>query len=258
MICDAHVHIGYYLRIGCRQPYYYSPKRIEGILKRCGVSSYVVSSTCAQIKSISINEIVREAREIRRVAGSKAHIFFWLSGRLYDDDNNMQWLKSGMFDGIKLHNGETPWTTKRQADLRYILTKAQEMSLPVMIHSGEDEEHSPSRLAVFAREFLNVRFNFAHCRPMDEMAEIISSCPNVWTDTAYMPLSYFKRLCHYNWHDRLMFGTDIPVWQAHEDIGMQKRYSEFIATFKETGLESSSALAFSNFINPLDTIHDLA
>lgn len=247
-MCDAHVHVGYYLRLGCEEPFYYSPRRVVGVLRRCGVEDVIVSSTCSQIMEISIEDIVREAREIKRLAGERAHIFFWLSGHLYDQDLEMKWLESGMFEGIKLHEGETPWMRYRKKALRKILSAASERNLPVMFHAGEDAGCRPSKLAKFAREFPNVRFNCAHCRPMEEMAKVVADCPNVWTDTAYMAIDEFPKLCDYDWHGRLMFGTDLPVWQANERVGLTKRYREYLRAFREAGLEAEANAAFRNFV----------
>ena len=68
MICDAHVHVGYFSRKGEEEPFYYSPRRILGVLNRCGVNEFIVSSTCAQIDSITIDDIVNEAKEMKRIA----------------------------------------------------------------------------------------------------------------------------------------------------------------------------------------------
>lgn len=248
MICDAHVHIGYYPRKGYDRPFYYSPRRITGILDRCGVDEFAVSSTCAQMEEIGIADIVREAREMKRLAGDRAHVFFWLSGHLYDEDSAMKWIETGLFDGIKLHEGETPWVKCRKKVLRKILSGASERNLPVMFHAGEDVGCRPAKLAKVAQEFSGVRFNFAHCRPMDEMAKVIADCPNVWTDTAYMAIGEFPKLCDYDWHGRLMFGTDLPVWQANERVGLTKRYREYLRAFREAGLEAEANAAFRDFV----------
>ena len=247
MICDAHVHIGYYPRKGYDRPFYYSPRWIVGVLDRCGVGEFVVSSTCAQIDEICIADIVREAREMRRVAGRRAHVFFWLSGHLYDENSAMKWIETGLFEGFKLHEGETPWVKCRKKALRKILSAASERNLPVMFHAGEDVGCRPCKLAKVAREFPNVRFNFAHCRPMDEMAKVVADYPNVWTDTGYMAIDEFPKLCDYDWHGRLMFGTDLPVWQANERVGLTKRYREYVRAFRETGLEAAADAAFRKF-----------
>lgn len=248
MLCDAHVHVGYYSRKGREEPFYYSPRRVVGVLNRCGVDEFIVSSTCAQVEGIGIADIVREAREVKRLAGWRAHVFFWLSGRLYDDDHEMRWLELGPFEGFKFHEGETPWMQRRQKDLRSILSVAAERGLPVMFHAGPGVGCRPSELAKLACEFPSIRFNFAHCRPMGEMAKVIADCPNVWTDTAYMAFDEFPRLRDYDWHDRLMFGTDLPVWQAHENCGLTARYRECARAFRSTGLVAESDVAFRNFV----------
>ena len=250
MLCDAHVHMGYYSRKGWREPFYYSPRRVLGVLERCGVEEFVVSSTCSQIEELGFDALVREAREMRRLAGRRAHIFFWLSGHLYDDDKAMGWLETGFFDGIKLHEVETPWLNRRKKDLRKILSVATERNLPVMFHAGLNKGNRPSELAKVAQEFPSVRFNFAHCRPMDEMAKVLAECPNVWTDTAYMAFDEFPKLCDYDWHGRLMFGTDLPVWQSHEECSLSRRYREYVRMFSATGLVTAPCRAFHDYLKP--------
>ena len=248
MICDAHVHMGYFLRAGYAEPFYYSPRRIVGVLNRCGVDEFVVSSTCAQVPEIGIEDIVREAREMKRIAGRRAHIFFWLSLHLYEQDTEMKWFETGLFEGIKLHEGETPWMKERRDALGKVLSVAEAKGYPVMFHAGEDDGNRPLELAAVADEYPSVHFNFAHCRPMDEMAKVIADCSNVWTDTSYMPIDDFPKLRDYDWHGRLMFGTDVPVWQAREDISLTKRYREYVQTVAVTGIEVASESAFRRFV----------
>lgn len=251
MIADAHVHFGYFSRCGEPAPHYYSPRRIVGVLNRCGVGEFIVSSTCAQVKCIGIKDIVREAREMKRLAGSRAHVFFWLSGHLYDDDPEMKWIGTGLFDGIKLHERETPWVQKRRKDLEKILAVAEKHELPVMFHAGTTGWCHPSKLAKIANEHPRIRFDFAHCRPMNQMAKVVAECPNVWTDTAYITASEFQCLADYDWHGRLMFGTDLPVWQALEDISLTRRYMKYVNMLRSAELVDSANQSFFNFIQPL-------
>ena len=247
MFCDAHVHVGYYSRNGREEPFYYSPRRVVGVQNRCGVDEFIVSSTCAQVEGIGIADIVRETREVKRLAGRRAHVFFWLSGHLYDEDHEMHWLDLGLFEGFKFHEGETPWMQRRQKDLRRILSVAEERGLPVMFHAGPVAGCCPSELSKLACDFPSSHFNFAHCRPMDEMAKVIADNPNVWTDTAYMAFDEFPKLRDYDWHGRLMFGTDLPVWQAHENCGLTERCREYVRAFRATRLEEDAGKAFRKF-----------
>lgn len=248
MFYDAHIHVGYYSRLGEDEPFYYSPRRIVGTLNRCGIDEFIVSSTCAQVAGIGIRDIVREAREIKRIAGDRAHMFFWLSGHLYKEDPQMRWLDSGLFCGFKFHEEETPWFRERHRDLLSVLSVAKERNMPVMFHSGENDGSRPKELARIADKFPSLRFCFAHCRPMDEMAKVVENCSNVWTDTAYMSIEDFPRLLNYDWHGRLMFGTDLPVWQAYESVGLDRRYSEYIEAVRNAGLERDTCEAFIRFV----------
>lgn len=250
MLCDAHVHIGYYSRKGRREPFYYSPRRILGVLDRCGVDEFIVSSTCAQVAEIGVDAIFREAREMKRIAGGRAHLFFWLSGHLYDEDPEMSWLDMGLFEGVKLHEVETPWMERRRGNLNSVLAAAEKRNMPVMFHAGLNTGCRPFELAKIACAHPSVRFNFAHCRPLDEMARVVSDCPNVWTDTAYMAIGDFPKLRDYDWHGRLMFGSDLPVWLAGDETGLTSRYRAYAKALRESGLLDTAEEAFAGFLLP--------
>ena len=94
-----------------------------------------------------------------------------------------------------------------------------------------------------------VRFDFAHCLDMKEMSRVMSRCLNVWTDTAYLTLEQFPRLKDYDWHGRLMFGTDLPVWQAHEGCSLTKRYREYCEAFSRNYDGRLANRAFATFLN---------
>ena len=84
---------------------------------------------------------------------------------------------------------------------------------------------------------------------MGEMAtKVMADSPNVWTDTAYMALDEFPKLSDYDWYGRLMFGTDLPVWQAHEDCSLTRRYKAYAEAFRAAGLERSADAAFRGFV----------
>ena len=65
-------------------------------------------------------------------------------------------------------------------------------------------------------------------------------------DAAYMSLEDFSNLHDYDWHGRLMFGTDLPVWQAHEKIDLTMRYREYVRAFAAVGIENVSQV-FQNY-----------
>ena len=85
-------------------------------------------------------------------------------------------------------------------------------------------------------------FDFAHCRPMAEMAEVIATHENVFTDCSYMPPEHMSRLRDFDWRGRLMFGSDFPACHARQDLGFAKWYREALANWESTGYDSQSAV----------------
>lgn len=70
----------------------------------------------------------------------------------------------------------------------------------------------------------------------------------MWTDTAYMTLGDFQKLRDYDWHGRLMFGSDLPVWQAREMVGLTVRYRAYASALQSSGLLEPTTAAFAEFL----------
>ncbi len=240
MICDAHIHMGYYPRDGYAEPFYYSPRRIAGLMHRCGVDQFIVSSTCAQVEELSIADMIREAREMKRIAGNRAYVFCWISGRMLDEDPKLSFLDCGYYAGIKLHEAETAWNQERPDDLARILSEALSRRWPVQFHCGESEGMRPAELAKWAERFPTVNFDFAHCRPMAEMAEVIATHENVFTDCSYMPPEQMSRLGDFDWRGRLMFGSDFPAYHARDCGGFAERYRQHTMRWRRMGLNDET------------------
>ena len=241
MICDAHVHMGYYPRAGYAEPFYYSPRRIAGLMDRCGVDEFIVSSTCSQVEGIPIADMIREAREMKRLAGNRAHVFCWVSGRMVDEDPSLRFLDCGVYEGVKLHEAETAWDYERPDDLARILTEAQTRKWPVQFHCGESDGMRPAELAKWAERFPTINIDFAHCRPMTEMAEVIATHENVFTDCSYMSPELMSRLGDFDWRGRLMFGSDFPAYHARKCGGFAERYRQHLTRWCASGLDAEKA-----------------
>lgn len=73
---------------------------------------------------------------MERVAGPRAHQFFWLAGRLYDADPDLKVLDTGLYTSLKMYELVTPWMGRRQRDLARVLSITAERGLPVQFHCG--------------------------------------------------------------------------------------------------------------------------
>ena len=242
MICDAHVHVG---DIGdARSVREFKPAEIAAILKRHGVSEFIFSSMNAQ-RGLPFEAIRRDAIETKEAFGAGAHAFYWLAGRFYDADPAITTLDSGIWEGVKLHEKETPWVTTRPRDLDRILTIIEERNVQIQFHTGEDEGCYPHELLPFVKRHPRLRIDFAHCRPYRETIECLKECPNLFTDTAFMAPENYPELVAAGVEDRVMFGTDLPLQSGFYDGTIDELYRNDLEGAREYGF--SEAVMSANF-----------
>lgn len=84
-------------------------------------------------------------------------------------------------------------------------------------------------------------FDFAHCRPMAEMAEVIATHENVFTDCSYMPPELMSRLGDFDWRERLLFGSDFPAYHARWRGRFTERYCQQELHWRRVGLDGEKA-----------------
>jgi hypothetical protein len=246
LICDSHIHVGRYYRLTNpetfdRSDFYYEPRVIAETLKCCGVDEFIFSSISCQ-RHVSIADIEREACETQAAFGPGAHPFYWVTGPFYDDDPDFKILDNGLFEGVKIHELETPWVKERPKDLDRILSVLEERDVPVQFHAGEDAGCFPHELLPFAKRHPNLRIDFAHCRPYKEMIECLKECPNLFTDTAFMLPEHYSELVAAGVERQVLFGTDLPIqagfyaW-AEDDVGkaLEHFYRKELGAVQATG-----------------------
>jgi len=187
MIFDAHVHIGYYPRKGYDRPSYYSPRRICTVLKKCGVDEFIYSSTSMQTHGIDFGDVNREMLEVRRIFGTGAHPFLWVTKRYHFANPKISDIQYGFYEGVKLHGLDgSQWITENAGALENVLSIAENCNKPVMIHTGREEDARPSNYIPFILNHPNLRFNLAHGRPAEEVEECMGASDSVFADISYM------------------------------------------------------------------------
>ena len=177
---------------------------------------FIFSSISCQ-RHVTIAEVEREARETQAAFGPGAHPFYWVTGPFYDADPDFTILDKGLFEGVKIHELETPWVKEHPKDLDRILSILKERDVPVQFHSVEDPGCLPHELPPYARRHPKLRIDFAHCRPHKEMIECLKECPNLFTDTAFMPSEYYSELIAAGVESQVLLGTDLPIQGGFSD-----------------------------------------
>lgn len=227
MICDAHIHVGYFPRLGYQKPFYYSPRRMVGILNRCGVDEFIFSSTNA-IWDESGDGMHREAHEILRLAGKNAHPFFWCTLEYFQHDPHLSNVPD-FYQGLKIHGGESPWL-KYPPKIQALLAIAVKRGWAVQIHTDKDAERGGmADYERYCRMFPLLRFDFAHGSPYEQTIEILKRNHNLWVDTAFVPLPVLSRWLEVpEISTKILFGSDLPAPQRHEAISLTSYYRKII------------------------------
>jgi len=242
MICDAHVHVGYFPRKGYEEPFYYSPRRVLGILDRAGVGEFIFSSTNA-VWDFRGDAMHAEAREMLRLAGKRAHAFFWITDEYLKHDRNLERLPP-FYEGFKLHGGETPWL-KHPGLFSRILAMAEERKFRIQIHTGEadDKFYNPiSGYLPYCRKFPKIKFDLAHGKPFIAVPAAVNENDNVYVDCAYCAPEVVQGWLNAGAREeRILFGSDIPVQQRLFDVSLTACYRRTLRGF------SSSKILYQNF-----------
>ena len=240
-----------------RSDFYYEPKVVADVLKRCGVDEFIFSPMALQ-DVVPIGQVVREAHETQEVFGSGAHPFYWVTGPFYDADTEFKILDDGLFEGVKIHELETPWVKERPKDLERMLSVLEERDVPVQFHAGEASGCYPHELLPFAKRHPKLRINFAHCSPYCEMIECLKDCPNLFSDTSFVPPEYYPIMIDDGVESQMMFGTDFPIQGGYYDWpdpnvakSLESFYNKELASVSDGGY--SDAVMSGNFKRYLTT-----
>lgn len=243
---DAHVHMGYFPRLGKAEPFYYSPRRIFGALTRAGVDEFIVSSTNA-IWDSKGESMHKEAQEMKRLAGQRAHIFFWVSMKYLEHDPDLSRLPSGLYEGLKLHGGESAWLHHPKQLMR-LLSIARVRALPVQIHTGSNDNGVSNTIGeylAYCRHFPELSIDLAHGIPHEDVPHALAELPKVFVDTAFVTPETVKA-----WLDagvdeqRIMFGSDIPAPQRYTKISLSAYVRRESQKFTSQNILANNAKRF--------------
>lgn len=247
---DAHVHMGYFPRLGQEEPYYYSPRRILGALTRGGVDEFIVSSTNA-VWDVEGTSMHTEAQEMKRLAGYRAHIFFWVSMRYLARDPDLERLPENLYEGVKIHGGESAWLHYPELLVR-VLSIAQERSYPVQIHTGMNDNgviNTMSEYLPYCRRFPELSIDLAHGKPHEDVPAVLAEHPNIYVDTAFVGPETVKAWLNAGADERrIMFGSDIPAPQRHSKISPSAYVRRESQKFSSQNILHHNAMKFLGIV----------
>ena len=189
-----------------------------------GVSRFLVHSVAT---------IPRQTSSINRFIASETALSdgaFTGLGTLHPDSEHLeqdfQELVSLGLNGVKLH----PDFQRFEADssrAMHIYQLCSDAGLPVLVHTGDHrfDYSNPNRIVNVLRNFPKLKFAGAHFggwSVWDEAVRMLSGFDNIFVDTSSsfytLGLEKGRELIRKWGSDRVMFGTDYPMWNPQPDI----------------------------------------
>jgi predicted TIM-barrel fold metal-dependent hydrolase len=217
-LIDAHVHVGQF------RDTYFSPKAVANFLLGLCVTRCVASATSAAIGRHE--DAVRDIAELMDISELETAPLLWVTPELLRRHPMLgKPLMDNPYRGIKLHPYAMHWT---DAGLRRVLRIADDRGLPVLAHTGGNDESDAGR---WLRLLDGHRFPvvLAHGRPLDEALRVLDAHECAYTDTAFMPLPDVRHLVAAGHCRRILFGSDIPIDRCYRSGPPARRYREHVA-----------------------------
>ncbi|MCH5347211.1 MAG: amidohydrolase family protein [Muribaculaceae bacterium] len=229
MSVDNHVHVGWY------SDGYHSPHEVWHALRKAGILKACLSSTsiCAEL----YHNVKTEFFQLFALAGREnIKPILWITPRMIKKKWPLEYLFNSKIEwyGIKLHYIAHPqFANSNFLETNYILIAKRLGNVPVLLHTGEWDT---CRAAVFQQIIVDnpdLTFVLAHGRPIHETIFLMKRYPNVWTDTAFMPIEYVKKLKEEGLTARTMFGSDAPINRIYyPDLSTEEYLKARIAEVK--------------------------
>ena len=215
---DVHIHVGNFKNL------YFSPKKVAYAMKRLKVKYYYFSSTSTG--NIPFRDVRREIEDLVFFSEGRAIPFLWVSPEMlrYSQDLKRYFYRD--FAGIKIH-GTQGWKPYGK-NIRRVLSIARDRNLPVMLHTGGYKNYDAGAFMNLCLEFDDVKIILAHGRPIDQAVEVMKECPNVWADTAFMPIPDILKLKKLGLVSHVLWGTDLPVMRYFYKIPVREYYERRI------------------------------
>lgn len=228
-ICDCHVHYGQFREKYHSAEYVMQQLAVVGIRRACVMPTGFYSR----------KEFFECLEEMKKFPLETFDSFLWLSPRILRWFSVEKFFKLHDFKAIKIHFVAHPEWYFNQGKIDEVADFAAEAGVPLMFHTGDFYFCEPKVFEPICRRHPKTTFVFAHARPVGQTIDAMKRNQNIWADTAFTPIEDVKKLVEEGFSDRILWGTDFPIFAATEDARTRytARVAEFQATISNDNLE---------------------
>ena len=221
MIIDTHVHFGKCLDFNLSQ------KTVLDAMEKYGIDRAIVSNIQAAECDKNQNELpehlqfdmlstAKNTIDFAKANPGRIYAAIWVKPRLEQPTAELEYLLKihpEIVKAIKVH----PFHSAMPFDgpeTEAFIQLAETLDLPVITHSAGDDCSSPQRVAAMAKKYPHVKFILAHLglgTDNEEAIELCSHIPNLYGDTAWVPVENAIKFIKRAGSEKLMFGSDMPI-----------------------------------------------
>ena len=226
MLIDTHIHVGQFNDL------YFAPSFIHELMEQLNVAYYAVSSTtqCEE----NYPKVLSEMKELIRMDGEKVIPVMWVTPDALC--GNVAWyLESDIkWRMIKIHPFLSPTAWKPSGTLiEEVLEIARGLHLPLLIHTGNDPSCNSGQFAPVISSNPDLTFILAHGRPKQEALLMAGKYPNVYIDTAFMPIEDIMEFIDIGLSYKLLWGSDLCIHQYFDrNLDVVKYYNRQLEKLK--------------------------
>ncbi len=189
-----------------------------------GVDHFIVFSVATKASQVhSINEFIAE-----NVKNSEGR--FTGLGTLHldsdDQERDLDHLQELGLKGVKLHPDVQDFVIDEPRAMK-IFEMCEDRGLPVCVHTGDYryDRSNPDRTANVLRAFPRLKFigpHFGGWSVWKDAMKTLPDFPNIVVDTSsslfWMDDDFARDIIRAYGADRVMFGTDYPMWRHRSEI----------------------------------------
>ncbi len=195
---------------------------------KAGVDHFIVQSVATTAKQVpSINEFIAAAVE---QSGGKFTGF----GTLYPDSPDLEadfrHLRSLGLKGVKLHPDIQNFKVDDFRCLK-IYELCEQDNVPILMHTGDYryDNSNPNRILPIMKIYTGLTLVGAHFggwSVYEQACEMLRELPNFYVDCSstfgfgFNDKSKIKALIYSYGVDKVLFGTDYPMWRASDELEM--------------------------------------
>jgi len=211
---DIHIHIGQFKEI------YYDAKEVFDAVftggVTCNIDRLVFSSTTSCVEGVSYSTVATEIETALKLYGLEKTIpLLWFNPVYIEQRINIEQVMDDLpYHGFKLHPLINNWDFENSDHikaLRKVFDYAAQNKLPVLIHTGEGDVHSPNRFQEFFGLYPTVQFILAHSRPAEITITMLKKYDNVYCDSSFASKESLQKITVAGFVSRILFGSDFPI-----------------------------------------------